>query len=105
MIKQDSKDVEAIIWRAISFFRQSRFEVSKKHLKEAIKFDPENKLAKAYMKKIKKYSKGLAAADAALSEHRWDDALKGFKDDVISTLEEEAKTNFISKAIESSEIR
>eukprot|EP00009_Paramoeba_aestuarina_P004813 CAMPEP_0201510532 /NCGR_PEP_ID=MMETSP0161_2-20130828/3179_1 /ASSEMBLY_ACC=CAM_ASM_000251 /TAXON_ID=180227 /ORGANISM="Neoparamoeba aestuarina, Strain SoJaBio B1-5/56/2" /LENGTH=566 /DNA_ID=CAMNT_0047905721 /DNA_START=1739 /DNA_END=3442 /DNA_ORIENTATION=- len=104
MIKQNSKDVEAIMWRAIAFFRQNRFEVSKKHLKEVIKFDPENKLAKAYIKKIKKYTNGLAAADTARSEHRWEDALKGYKDDVIATLEEEAKTNFISKAIENSEI-
>ena len=89
--------------RAISFFRQNRFEVSKKHLREAIKFDPDNKLAKNYLKKIKKYTKGLEKGNRGMEERKWEEALEGFRGEVIPTLEEEAKTAFVSKAIENSE--
>eukprot|EP00008_Paramoeba_atlantica_P009121 CAMPEP_0201481076 /NCGR_PEP_ID=MMETSP0151_2-20130828/5402_1 /ASSEMBLY_ACC=CAM_ASM_000257 /TAXON_ID=200890 /ORGANISM="Paramoeba atlantica, Strain 621/1 / CCAP 1560/9" /LENGTH=538 /DNA_ID=CAMNT_0047863107 /DNA_START=107 /DNA_END=1723 /DNA_ORIENTATION=- len=99
MIKQDSQDVEAIVWRGISFFRLNRLEVAMKHFKEAIKYDPENKLGKTYLKRTKKYQKNSAIAIDAVNEKRWSDALQVLNDLVVPLLEEEASTVFVSKAI------
>jgi DnaJ family protein C protein 3 len=103
MIKQNSGDVEAIVWRGMAFFRLNRLEVSQKHFKEAVKFDPENKVAKEYLKRIKNYMKYKEEAGQMTQSKRWDEAAQKYDSFIIPLLIEEASATFISKAIANTE--
>ena len=76
ILQHDKKNIEALHLRGQAYYHLGEHDNALTHYKEILRNDPEHVTVKAATKRLKLYKKYLEAADAALNEKRYNDAIE-----------------------------
>ena len=76
VIKGDSSNVEAYSIRGMALFLSADYDQAMKHLKEALRLDPDARYAAGGFKRVRKVERFASAAKEAVGQRRFEDAVE-----------------------------
>lgn len=79
VLKQDSKNLEALFLRGQGFYYLGEREAAMKHYLEALKYDPEHSQSRSEFKRLNKLEKAQKSADENLRQNKFEEALQDFE--------------------------
>ena len=79
ILKANGKDLEALLLRGRAYYAVGKVDLSLKHFREGLKFDPEHSALKKAYRVYKGVEKAMEKGDAAAAESRHGDAAEAFE--------------------------
>ncbi|KAK3266549.1 hypothetical protein CYMTET_24834, partial [Cymbomonas tetramitiformis] len=78
ILKMDPGNMNALLLRGRSYFYLADHELSMRHFREALKFDPEHTAIKKEYRKVKNLDKRMGQAKEAFDKSQWEEAVEAY---------------------------
>lgn len=77
-LKMEPGNLKALNLRALAYMHLEDHEVALRHLREGLRFDPENKEIKGFYRKLKDLTKRMSQGEEAFEAGNWSDAINSY---------------------------